>query len=563
MKKLKLLFFVLSSSLVSAQLPTPVYQNTFDESNWATTDGFLIDTHNTANITRTYDAFDSNWKAVAMGDGHGKLAIDDSTPQKLKNKGTIAFFMRIPDPTASQYHYGGDFPILFLDNGNSNNAAALMISLTSGNTSTDRVFKISSHQNATTYASAGSVVRPGTNWGHYIFTYQFGTGGFIRLYQNGRKIIDRTLSHNVGSYGKYHFFGFTQGGSTYRASLSGSLDEINAYDTPFTDDQAKELYASYLKIETGDKIAKYNFDNTSNRVKEHFGKFPDLTLYNVSGTNIFNTSDYGNSTPSPALGFNPPGYASFPQQISNNLLGTSYTIAFAYATNGSGNPGQNASEKLKPIITIPNSSGTNAIRIGTKKGTAGNILIKIGDREHEVAQTVGDLVWRHIAITINMQIKMMMLYMEGSYKFSVMLDDFSLSDSLPILLGRDYNTNPEYMHAMVDDIIFDDKIQTAQEIKKMYYQWRENLTHYEITNETLGTDGITKTQKKINIFPNPTTDVVHLSEKADVAVYDVVGRLIGTYKNTDSINISTQKQGMYLLKLTNKNGSQTVKVIKK
>lgn len=70
-------------------------------------------------------------------------------------------------------------------------------------------------------------------------------------------------------------------------------------------------------------------------------------------------------------------------------------------------------------------------------------------------------------------------------------------------------------------------------------------------------------KKQIMLSPNPTAGMVKLSEKADVQVFDTSGRLIGSYKNVESVDLSNQKQGVYILKLNNANGTQSTKVIKK
>lgn len=71
------------------------------------------------------------------------------------------------------------------------------------------------------------------------------------------------------------------------------------------------------------------------------------------------------------------------------------------------------------------------------------------------------------------------------------------------------------------------------------------------------------TKGKISAYPNPTKDTVKLSENADVQVFDASGKMIKSYKNTSSVDLTGQNQGIYILKTANANGIQTVKVIKK
>ncbi|WP_346984643.1 T9SS type A sorting domain-containing protein [Chryseobacterium sp. POE27] len=90
----------------------------------------------------------------------------------------------------------------------------------------------------------------------------------------------------------------------------------------------------------------------------------------------------------------------------------------------------------------------------------------------------------------------------------------------------------------------------------------------DITKGTLGTSDVKSEKKNIKVYPNPFTDVVNISDAANVksvSVSDVSGRLLKVIDNPgSSVNLGELKQGMYFLTLTMKDGSkQTVKTIKK
>jgi Secretion system C-terminal sorting domain len=90
----------------------------------------------------------------------------------------------------------------------------------------------------------------------------------------------------------------------------------------------------------------------------------------------------------------------------------------------------------------------------------------------------------------------------------------------------------------------------------------------EISKGTLGTSDVKSEKKNIKVHPNPFTDVVNISDAANVksvSVSDVSGRLLKVIDNPgSSVNLGELKQGMYFLTLTMKDGSkQTVKTIKK
>ncbi|MFC6268773.1 fibronectin type III domain-containing protein [Frigoriflavimonas asaccharolytica] len=71
----------------------------------------------------------------------------------------------------------------------------------------------------------------------------------------------------------------------------------------------------------------------------------------------------------------------------------------------------------------------------------------------------------------------------------------------------------------------------------------------------------------VNIYPNPFSDFIRISDVKDVvsvSIVDMAGRIVKTVKPANEINLSSLKSGMYLINLTMKDGSvKTVKSIKK
>jgi hypothetical protein len=101
-----------------------------------------------------------------------------------------------------------------------------------------------------------------------------------------------------------------------------------------------------------------------------------------------------------------------------------------------------------------------------------------------------------------------------------------------------------------------------------FYDEPEGAFTISINKGTLGTSDVKSEKKNIKVYPNPFSDVVNISDAANVksvSVSDVSGRLIRVIDNPgSSINLGELRQGMYLLTLTMKDGSkQTVKTIKK
>ena len=67
------------------------------------------------------------------------------------------------------------------------------------------------------------------------------------------------------------------------------------------------------------------------------------------------------------------------------------------------------------------------------------------------------------------------------------------------------------------------------------------------------------------LYPNPTTGLVNLSEVVSrVEIYDFSGRMVMAEENVNSINLSSQANGVYIFRITtNDNSVITQKVVKK
>jgi len=96
----------------------------------------------------------------------------------------------------------------------------------------------------------------------------------------------------------------------------------------------------------------------------------------------------------------------------------------------------------------------------------------------------------------------------------------------------------------------------------------EDVFTITITKGTLGTSEASETKDDIEVYPNPFTDVVNISDIKNVksiSVFDVSGRLIKTIeKPSTELYLGELKSGIYLITLTMKDDlKQTIKAIKK
>lgn len=81
----------------------------------------------------------------------------------------------------------------------------------------------------------------------------------------------------------------------------------------------------------------------------------------------------------------------------------------------------------------------------------------------------------------------------------------------------------------------------------------------------LATQEIGANKNQIKLYPNPSSDIIRITsdkkEALKIKIYSAEGRLVltGTYQSNEDINISSFKEGFYLVQVNN----TTLKLIKK
>ena len=65
----------------------------------------------------------------------------------------------------------------------------------------------------------------------------------------------------------------------------------------------------------------------------------------------------------------------------------------------------------------------------------------------------------------------------------------------------------------------------------------------------------------INVFPNPTKNLINFSTQTNVQLTNVIGQIVAERKNVNQVDLSDQPTGIYFLTFTDNNG-QVVKRIK-
>jgi len=89
---------------------------------------------------------------------------------------------------------------------------------------------------------------------------------------------------------------------------------------------------------------------------------------------------------------------------------------------------------------------------------------------------------------------------------------------------------------------------------------------FSIEGSTLGTDEVVFDSTNIKVYPNPTSDYIHIDTKDKIRqafLYDMSGKKISVALNNDSIDLRELPTGSYFLTLETERGTVVKKIIKK
>lgn len=92
----------------------------------------------------------------------------------------------------------------------------------------------------------------------------------------------------------------------------------------------------------------------------------------------------------------------------------------------------------------------------------------------------------------------------------------------------------------------------------------DSTVYLHVNVQAVGID-VVNSLDDVNIYPNPTRGRVTVTadEVVKVEVLDIVGRLVATFENTNTFDISDLGEGAYTLRITLPNGTTVRKVVKK
>ncbi|WP_298904204.1 T9SS type A sorting domain-containing protein [uncultured Psychroserpens sp.] len=82
--------------------------------------------------------------------------------------------------------------------------------------------------------------------------------------------------------------------------------------------------------------------------------------------------------------------------------------------------------------------------------------------------------------------------------------------------------------------------------------------------ETLSTEDIELENYTISVYPNPVTDLLHVSSELAIeklTLYDILGKEILALKNTNNLSVAHLESGSYILKIQTPIGDSTKQII--
>jgi hypothetical protein len=125
-------------------------------------------------------------------------------------------------------------------------------------------------------------------------------------------------------------------------------------------------------------------------------------------------------------------------------------------------------------------------------------------------------------------------------------------------------SNTGVMNSMVP-VQIDDVSNTSDKVSMAYENGKYIISHMEYNSIKYknriavgefqaggGPTGISETEMKLNIYPNPTTGIVNFEiTQEQVSVFDIAGNLVETFNNVSIIDMSLYSEGVYILKSAN------------
>lgn len=560
MKKFYLLFSLGLMNFGFAQQFTPVFEKNF---NTITSDANF--TVGTTGVTQSTDYYYNELSAARFNGNTKGVQLDFSSQPTLETEGTVEFFYQ--HNSLETAAYGSVFPIFYMSHGApfTSSRYSVLFAANSANvytvSSTSQQLNITGPQSNTNYNSNPLIK---DKWHHYIISYKFAeTGGYVRVYQNGKFLVQVLQNFvNTNTPKIMHFLSHTNNtNNLLTTSTAGHLDDIKVYTESFTPAQVTERFMEVSKITKGTATAKYKFNNN---LTDFFGG-PNVTTF--GNTPVYDQNLYGSSVSSLSVNPNTQNvstttfYGQVPQSL-NAHLGTQYTVSFAYKSYTSKN--DNSGSDVVPIVYIPTTDSTKPITIGVRKNSNTvplPICVKLGANRYDSDVTINTGVWGHATVVVNNNY--LSLYFNGERilnNINISANAKQPSSTSPILIGK--SESPlDWFRGYIDDLVIDNKAYSPADARALYAQWINQQESFT-TNTSLATSTSQNSATVMKIAPNPSLDFISILNVADVSnvkIFSSAGQLVTYTKNTKNIDVRNLSKGVYFISVQQGNGNIVTK----
>lgn len=163
--------------------------------------------------------------------------------------------------------------------------------------------------------------------------------------------------------------------------------------------------------------------------------------------------------------------------------------------------------------------------------------------------------WQHYVITYSND--SLTLFINGQLENRIYKGFVStFSDTEPVYVAQSGSVgNMRYFNGAIDDLRIYNRTLNQQEADSLYNEPNPVPT---------GISNINESADLISIYPNPANNQIRFSNLTTVQLTNIAGEIISTRKNVNTLDLSQQPAGVYLLTFSDSNGQviQRSKILK-